>query len=404
MPLLEIDDLTVEFMTGHGSFRAVDGVSLSVDAGDVLAIVGESGSGKSVAMLAVMGLLPWTANVTRRPPRLRRRRPPRPHAAPAPPDRRQGHGDDLPGADVEPQSVLHGRLPDHRGAEGASRPEPRGAAAAGDRICSSAVGISDVERRLRSFPHQLSGGMNQRVMIAMALACRPRLLIADEPTTALDVTIQAQILDLLLRLQQETGMALILITHDMGVVAETAERVAVLYAGQKVEEQRGPSAVRRSASSLHGGAARFAARARHRPALAFDRRRRARPLRPADGLPLLAALRPCDQRCCRTEAAAAAGARSRRGPLPLSAARRPTGRPSRHGERGGRALSVDGNHVGARGARPHADLLPAARVRFVIARDSRGRRRQLHARRRQDARRRRRSPAAASRRSPAWSR
>jgi dipeptide transport system ATP-binding protein len=100
----------------------------------------------------------------------------------------------------------------------------------------SAVGISDVERRLRSFPHQLSGGMNQRAMIAMALACSPRLLIADEPTTALDVTIQAQILDLLLRLQRETGMGLVLITHDMGVVAETAERVAVLYAGQKVEE------------------------------------------------------------------------------------------------------------------------------------------------------------------------
>ena len=101
----------------------------------------------------------------------------------------------------------------------------------------SAVGISDPERRLSAFPHLLSGGMNQRVMIAMALACNPKLLIADEPTTALDVTIQAQILDLLLTLQRETGMALVLITHDMGVVAETAERVAVFYAGQKVEEQ-----------------------------------------------------------------------------------------------------------------------------------------------------------------------
>ena len=100
------------------------------------------------------------------------------------------------------------------------------------------VGIPDPERRLAAFPHQLSGGMNQRVMIAMAISCRPRLLIADEPTTALDVTIQAQILDLLVGLQKETGMGLILITHDMGVVAETAERVAVQYAGQKVEDQK----------------------------------------------------------------------------------------------------------------------------------------------------------------------
>jgi dipeptide transport system ATP-binding protein len=100
-----------------------------------------------------------------------------------------------------------------------------------------AVGIPDAEQRLRAFPHQLSGGMNQRVMIAIALACRPKLIIADEPTTALDVTIQAQILELLIELQRETGLGLILITHDMGVVAETAERVAVFYAGQKVEEQ-----------------------------------------------------------------------------------------------------------------------------------------------------------------------
>jgi dipeptide transport system ATP-binding protein len=101
----------------------------------------------------------------------------------------------------------------------------------------SAVGIPDAEQRLTAFPHQLSGGMNQRVMIAMALACRPKLIIADEPTTALDVTIQAQILDLLVQLQRDTGTGLILITHDMGVVAETAERVCVFYAGQKVEEQ-----------------------------------------------------------------------------------------------------------------------------------------------------------------------
>ena len=122
----------------------------------------------------------------------------------------------------------------------------------------AAVGISDAERRLRAFPHQLSGGMNQRVMIAMALACRPKLLIADEPTTALDVTIQAQILDLLLRLSRRPGWRSILITHDMGVVAETAQRVAVLYAGPEGRGERGASAVRRSAPSLHGGVACFA--------------------------------------------------------------------------------------------------------------------------------------------------
>src|SRR5581483_8298706 len=116
---------------------------------------------------------------------------------------------------------------------GLTRPERRARSIA----LLQAVGITDPERRLRAFPHQLSGGMNQRVMIAMALACRPKLVIADEPTTALDVTIQAQILDLLLDLQRDTGMGLALITHDMGVVAETAERVAVFYAGQKVEEQ-----------------------------------------------------------------------------------------------------------------------------------------------------------------------
>jgi dipeptide transport system ATP-binding protein len=235
MPLLEIEDLTVEFMTGHGSFRAVDGVSLSLDAGDVLAVVGESGSGKSVAMLAVMGLLPRAANVSATrlafngvdllglTPRQRRRI----------------VGKDMAMIFQEPMSSLNPcftigfQITEAMKAHlDMSREERRRRAL----YLLSAVGISDVERRLRSFPHQLSGGMNQRAMIAMALACRPRLLIADEPTTALDVTIQAQILDLLLRLQHETGMGLILITHDMGVVAETAERVAVLYAGQKVEE------------------------------------------------------------------------------------------------------------------------------------------------------------------------
>jgi len=236
MPLLEISELSVDFGTAHGAFRAVDRVSLSVEAGDVVAIVGESGSGKSVAMLAVMGLLPWTATVTAR------------RLAFGGTDllgltarqRRRIIGKDMAMIFQEPMSSLNPcftvgfqigeTLKAHLGLTRAERRERSIA-------LLEAVGIPDPERRLAAFPHQLSGGMNQRVMIAMALSCRPKLIIADEPTTALDVTIQAQILELLIELQRETGLALVLITHDMGVVAETAERVAVFYAGQKVEEQ-----------------------------------------------------------------------------------------------------------------------------------------------------------------------
>jgi dipeptide transport system ATP-binding protein len=236
MALLEISELSVDFGTAHGAFRAVDGVSLSVESGDVVAIVGESGSGKSVAMLAVMGLLPWTATVTAR------------RLAFGGTDllgltarqRRRIIGKDMAMIFQEPMSSLNPcftvgfqigeTLKAHLGLTRAERRERSVA-------LLEAVGIPDPERRLAAFPHQLSGGMNQRVMIAMALSCRPKLIIADEPTTALDVTIQAQILELLIELQRETGLALVLITHDMGVVAETAERVAVFYAGQKVEEQ-----------------------------------------------------------------------------------------------------------------------------------------------------------------------
>jgi dipeptide transport system ATP-binding protein len=236
LALLEIENLTVEFNTTAGPFRAVDRVTLSIEARDVLAIVGESGSGKSVSMLAVMGLLPPTARVKA--------------------DRLHFNGLDLIGlsarqrrriigADIamifqEPMSSLNPcftvgfqiseSLKIHTGLSRAARRA---------RVIEllDLVGIPAPERRMTAFPHQLSGGMSQRVMIAMALSCHPKLLIADEPTTALDVTIQAQILDLLLRLQKETGMALILVTHDMGVVAETARRVSVHYSGQKVEEQ-----------------------------------------------------------------------------------------------------------------------------------------------------------------------
>jgi len=232
MALLEIENLTVTF----GDFRAVDEVSLSVDQGQTLGIVGESGSGKSVSMLALMGLVTFPGLVSA--DRLAFDG----HDLLAMPDARRR---DITGKDVamvfqEPMTSLNPcftvgfqiseALKVH---EGGTRRERR------DRAIElmAQVGIPDPGRRFGSFPHQMSGGMNQRVMIAMAIACNPKLLIADEPTTALDVTIQAQILDLLLKLQEQKGMALILITHDMGVVAETVRRVNVMYAGQVVEER-----------------------------------------------------------------------------------------------------------------------------------------------------------------------
>src|SRR5919106_641221 len=235
--LLEIEGLTVEFRTMTGPFRAVDGIELAVDQGDVVAIVGESGSGKSVAMLAVMGLLPWTARVTADRLDFAGRNLLGLSGA----ERRRIVGKDMAMIFQEPMTSLNPcftigfQLTEGiKAHEGGTRAERRARAIE----LLDKVGIPSPAQRLGAFPHQLSGGMNQRVMIAMAIACNPRLLIADEPTTALDVTIQAQILDLLVDLQRERGMALILITHDMGVVAETAERVMVQYAGQQVEAQK----------------------------------------------------------------------------------------------------------------------------------------------------------------------
>ncbi len=235
MPLLEIANLTVEFETRSGRFRAVDGVSLTVEPAEIVAIVGESGSGKSVAMLAIMGLLPPTAHVTA--------------------DKLAFDGHDLAGISPSRRRQIIGRHMAMIFQEPMTSLNPcftvgfqigeslqthlgLGRAARRSRTIEllDQVGIPEPQKRLSAFPHQLSGGMSQRVMIAMAIACSPKLLIADEPTTALDVTIQAQILDLLTRLGRETGMALVLITHDMGVVAETSERVIVQYAGQQVEE------------------------------------------------------------------------------------------------------------------------------------------------------------------------
>ncbi len=183
------------------------------------------------------------------------------------------------------------------------------------------VGIPEPERRLKSYPHQMSGGMSQRVMIAMAISCDPKLLIADEPTTALDVTIQAQILDLLSRLQRDTGMGLVLITHDMGVVAEVADRVLVQYAGRPVETNTARGALRRPPPPLHRGAAGGPAGARDRAAAARHPGRGAGPVRPAAGLRVRAALR-LRVRQCREAAPTPGRPRTRPRPVPHPARRR----------------------------------------------------------------------------------
>src|ERR1700735_2182692 len=234
MPLLEIRNLSVSFATRSGAFKAVDGVDLTVEPNEVLAIVGESGSGKSVAMLAVMGLLPFTASVTAD----RLAFDGRDLLTMSPAARRQIAGKDMAMIFQEPMSSLNPCFTvGFQIGESLKTHLSLGRAERDRRIVEllAEVGIPDPARRTRAFPHQLSGGMSQRVMIAMALACRPKLLIADEPTTALDVTIQAQILDLLMTLRRDNGMGLVLITHDMGVVAETADRVIVQYAGQQME-------------------------------------------------------------------------------------------------------------------------------------------------------------------------
>ena len=237
MALLEIDNLSVTFGTNRGVLRAVDQVSFSVDEGEVLGIVGESGSGKSVSMLALMGLIGFPGVVAADKMSFGGRN----VLAMSAGERRKIAGKDIAMIFQEPMTSLNPCftvgfqiMEALRIHEGGSRKARRARAAE----LLDQVGIPAAASRLDAFPHQLSGGMNQRVMIAMAIACNPRLLIADEPTTALDVTIQAQILDLLLTLQRDRGMALIHITHDMGVVAETARRVIVMYAGQIVEEQR----------------------------------------------------------------------------------------------------------------------------------------------------------------------
>ena len=228
--MLSVANLSVDF----AAFRAVDAVSLTVEPGEVVGIVGESGSGKSVTSLAIMGLIPQPGYVTAD----RIDFEDRDLLTLSPRQRRQIIGNEIAMIFQEPMTSLNPCftvgfqiMETLRVHAGGTRHQRR------DRTVEllHQVGIPDPVARLSNFPHQLSGGMSQRVMIAMALSCNPRLLIADEPTTALDVTIQAQIMDLLRNLQRQRGMALMLITHDLAVVAEIAHRVIIMYAGQVVE-------------------------------------------------------------------------------------------------------------------------------------------------------------------------
>ena len=289
-PILEINGLRSWFFTSDGIVKAVDGVDISVGRGEILGLVGESGSGKSVTMFSVMRLV-------------------------GPPGRIVGGQILFDGQDVlamtkkellamrgnrvtmvfqQPNSSLN---PAYRAGfqigEVYEIHDKTKRKAAEERAVDMLVkvGIPDAKRRARSYPHQLSGGMAQRVMIAMALAAGPELLIADEPTTALDVTIQAQILDLIRELQADLGMGVVLITHDLGVVAEMAERVAVMYAGQIVEEAETACPVPGAAPPVHPGPDRVGAghRASPRPA-GGDPGPGAEPDQPARGLPVRPAM------------------------------------------------------------------------------------------------------------------
>ncbi len=233
--LLSVKNLSTEFPVKKGIVKAVEDVSFDVDAGEILAIVGESGSGKSVTSLSVMGLLAEPGHVAGGSMEFEGKD--LVHLSER--DYRALRGNDMAMIFQEPMTSLNpvyrvGKqiVEAIRTHENVSKKEARERAI--DMLRK--VGIPSPEKRIDDYPHQMSGGMRQRVMIAMALSCNPTLLIADEPTTALDVTIQAQILDLLRRLRDDTGMAVLLITHDLGVVSETADRVVVMYCGQVVEE------------------------------------------------------------------------------------------------------------------------------------------------------------------------
>ncbi len=234
-PLLEVQGLRTSFLSEEGELRAVDGVSFTIEPGKLMGLVGESGSGKTVTALSIMRLLPESARMVGgaimfEGQDLRKLAEPR---------MRQVRGAKIamifqePMTSLNPVFTIGSQIGEAiRLHQGKSRKEARERAIEMLRM----VKIADPERRIDDYPHQLSGGMRQRVMIAMALSCNPRLLIADEPTTALDVTIQAQILDLIKELQQRLGLAVILVTHDLGVVAEYADDVTILYAARVMEQ------------------------------------------------------------------------------------------------------------------------------------------------------------------------
>jgi peptide/nickel transport system ATP-binding protein len=235
-PLLEVQDLKTHFFTRDGVVRAVDGVSFSIQPGETLALVGESGCGKSVTSLSIMRLI---ATPPGRVVGGSIRFDGRDLLGLSEPGMRKVRGNEISMIFQEPMTSLNPVLTvGHQIAESLVLHRAMSRADAMDRTIEllRLVNIPEAARRAGEYPHQMSGGMRQRVMIAMALACDPKLLIADEPTTALDVTIQAQILDLMRELQAKTGTAILLITHDLGVVAEMAQRVVVMYAGRKVEE------------------------------------------------------------------------------------------------------------------------------------------------------------------------
>jgi oligopeptide/dipeptide ABC transporter ATP-binding protein len=234
-PLLSVEHLRVEFATDAGVIAAVDGIDLAIERGRTLALVGESGCGKSMTALAIMGLVPPPGRVAAGHIRFDGTE----LSALSPAARRDYRGNKVAMIFQEPMTSLNPAftigdqigegLMRHRGLS------PRDARAAAIELLRR-VHVPAPDRRAGDYPHRLSGGMRQRAMIAMALACSPALLIADEPTTALDVTIQAQILELLREVRETTGTAILLITHDLGVVAETADEVAVMYAGRIVEQ------------------------------------------------------------------------------------------------------------------------------------------------------------------------
>ena len=290
--LLEVDNLQVEFATARGVVRAVEGISYRVRAGEVVALVGESGCGKSVSSLAVMRLLAHNGRVSG--------------------GRVLFEGRDLLPLDADAMRAIRGRdiamiFQDPMTSLnpvltiGYQIAEPLllhlrmtpGAARARALELLQRVGIPDAESRLDQYPHQFSGGMRQRVVIAIALACNPKLIIADEPTTALDVTIQAQILKLMKDLARDRNIALVVITHNLGIVARYADRVNVMYAARMAEQGRRHRGIRQTAASLHRGPVALGAAARPAawPEAGNHRRRAAGFVGTAAGVPLRAALR-----------------------------------------------------------------------------------------------------------------